>query len=154
MATIARRHVDQCHGGGERRHPAYALGVEGPRRPFNDLKPPDPGRDQHADVGRFGGDIEARIGHRLARGGHREVDVGGAAASFLAAEDGRGVETLHLAGDVHGEHARVEVGDRGDATSAGADRVPALGSAVAYRRDRAHPGDDDATPALLRHSAP
>ena len=86
-------------------------GVEGPRRPFNDLEPLIPDAIRTPDVGRFGGDIEARIGHRPSeRGGHREVDVGGAAASFLAAEDGRGVEALHLTGDAHGEHARVEVG--------------------------------------------
>ena len=55
----------------------------------------------------------------------------------------RGVEVLHLAGEVRRERRVVEVRDRADAGLAGEQTLPRLLGAHAERGDEPDAGDDD-----------
>ena len=147
----ARRHVDERHRGGKRRHPARTLGVEDAGRVLDHLETADAGRDQHADLRRIRGDVEARVEDGFACGCHREVHVSGAAPRLLRPEERSRIEALDLAANANREPRGVEVRDRRDAPSSRPEGLPALGHAVADGRDGPHAGDDDPARSRISH---
>ena len=96
-------------------------------------------------------DRESGVVHGLLRDGDRELREAIGAARVLPLEELQRIESLHLAGDLRLERARVEGRDRPDARASGEKGLPGRRRVVADGRDHADAGDDDPPTLSVPH---
>ena len=125
-------HVERAHGPvallHQRLDVGLRLGNAGDRRVDHDADP----------IGARG-DVQARIGHGLARGRDGELRDARRAAGPLDPEEGLGVEALDLPGDTNRKRRGVERFDRRDSRSALDEQPPGLRGVERERSQRADP---------------
>src|SRR5690606_3375232 len=117
---VARDHVDDGAGNEERRDLAWTALVVGVIGVLDQAEAANAGADRHTDtLGVLFGGNDAGILDRLDTGSQAVLDEGIHTTGVLGRQVLRDVEVLHLACNLRGETAGIELGDSGNAGLAG-----------------------------------
>src|SRR5437763_12499943 len=113
---------------------------------FDERQAADARADDYADaVAVFPGHVQPRVIDGHLRGGHGIVDERVGLLDLFLVDPRAGIEPAHLAGDLAGELAGIELGDPADAGAPLDEPLPGGLVADAQRGDHPDAGDDDAS---------